>query len=447
MVNSAMPTYTPGLNERMSDMKKIILAILFLAAVINAGNNFTTSRDKFKSLPVADQSPSFTFAILGDRTGGTEDGLLVLEQAVTDINVFKPDMLMTVGDLVQGYCLQDRWEFEARRFNKIMGRLDVPWYPAAGNHDVYWRGEGRPINEHDDDFEKYFGPLWYAFEHKNCWFIVLYTDEGDPNTGEKTYAKTECRQFSNDQLSWLKNTLEQAAAAKHIFLFMHHPRWLTESYDDSWKPVHNMLVNAGNVSAVFAGHFHQMKFDGNFDGIDFYRMGVTGAGITEVYPEKGYLDHFNLVTVRDDDFSVAVLPVGSVIDPKVKMIDTVFLKPQENWRQDYTASASLEYDITIPEFDGQKGSLKVSAAHTAGPADKIINVKLIDQHGSVIGNDNLAHNYMTSFRYPVLSGQKYKFIISDKEPAEPKNENISSGWLRFELDVIITPAYNNPRPQ
>ena len=419
-------------------MKMMVsLAVFVFTAAISAQNNISTSREIYKPLTAVDQTQSFTFSVLGDRTGGTDDGLAVLEQAVTDINVLMPDMVMTVGDLIQGYCPQERWLFEAERFHKIMSRLAMPWYPTAGNHDVYWRGDGRPYNEHDDNYEKYFGPLWYAFEHKGCWFIVLYTDEGDPATGEKKYDKSECRQFSNDQLQWLESILAQANDAKHIFLFMHHPRWDTSSYDDSWKPLHKMLVEAGNVSAVFAGHFHQMKYDGNIDGIDFYRMGVTGADITEIYPEKGYLNHFNLVTVKGDKFSVAALPVHTVIDPKVKMLETITLNPQENWRQDYSSAGSIEYDITIPDFDGKKASLKVTSAYTDGPTDKIIHVKLLDETGAVIGSDNLARNFMSSFRHGVSAGQNYKFVISDKDSIEPKTENAGSGWLKIELDIIL----------
>ena len=419
-------------------MKKIFCLILFfVAASIYAQDNIYTSRDIYKPLPITKQTPSFTFAILGDRTGGTEDGLEILEQAVTDINVFMPDMVMTVGDLVQGYCQQDRWIFEAERFHRIMSRLAMPWYPTAGNHDVYWRGENRPHNEHDDNYEKYFGPLWYAFEYKNCWFIILYTDEGDPATGEKNYTKSECRQFSSDQLDWLKGILARASDAKHIFIFMHHPRWDTHNYDSSWQPVQKMLVDAGNVSAVFAGHFHQLKYDGNKDGIDFYRMGVTGASVNEINPAKGYLNHFNLVTVRGDDFSVAALPVGTVINPKVKSLHTITLKANENWQQDYQISDTVEYNIAIPEFDGKKADLAVTVAHTGGPADKTIDLKLLDENGIAIDSQNLAQNFMTLFKHQVSVGQKYKLIINDKGPVEPKPDNASSGWIKIELDVVI----------
>ena len=77
-----------------------------------------------------------------------------------------------------------------------------------------------------------------------------------------------------------------------------------------------LLFPAGNVRAVFAGHIHRLRYEGVKDGIGYYALATTGGVMPGHYPEIGYVHHMNLVTVRKDGFSVAVLPVGTVIDPK-----------------------------------------------------------------------------------------------------------------------------------
>ena len=53
-------------------------------------------------LPV--EEDAFTFAVFGDRTGGPADGVKVLAEAVRDANLVEPDLVMTVGDLVDRHC-------------------------------------------------------------------------------------------------------------------------------------------------------------------------------------------------------------------------------------------------------------------------------------------------------------------------------------------------------
>jgi len=276
-------------------------------------DRFITNRPSAVELPLTDEEDAFFFVVFGDRTGGPAEGVRVLAQAVEDTNLLKPDLVMTVGDMINGYNTTDAWLAEAQEFKGVMNELDCPWYPVAGNHDIYWRGPDRPEREHEENYEEHFGPLWYAFQHKGCWFIVLHSDEGDAQ-GRFAFNRPDSQAMSAEQFDWLSQTLDAAAEAPHVFVFLHHPRWKGGGYGDDWTRVHERLVEAGNVSAVFAGHIHRMSYDGVRDGIEYVTLATTGGHQPGLVPGAGYLHHFDVVTVRGEEMGLAALPVGGVVD-------------------------------------------------------------------------------------------------------------------------------------
>lgn len=108
-------------------------------------SRFWTDRD-VPPLPAPDEQDAFFFVVFGDRTGGRPEDTAVLEQAVRDTNLLEPDLVMTVGDLVEGYNDTAPWMDQMREFKGVMDDLLCPWFPVAGNHDIYFaaRRSGNP---------------------------------------------------------------------------------------------------------------------------------------------------------------------------------------------------------------------------------------------------------------------------------------------------------------
>lgn len=254
-------------------------------------------------LPQPKEREVFTVALIADRTGGWPEDIKYLRRAVYEINQLDPDFVIHIGDMVEGYTRNvDLWMQECREFKEVMNHLRASWYPAAGNHDVISGTRDPNDRTFERLYQKHFGPLYYSFDYQNSHFICLYTDE----------ALQSRVTFSEVQLQWLESDLKSSPKT-NIFVYMHKPVW-DEYYQEKsgwWEKVHEVLKKYP-VRAVIAGHYHGYRKSATKDGIQYYILGATGGNLYEGVDLAGRFNHYNILRVAGDTFTMGVVKLGNV---------------------------------------------------------------------------------------------------------------------------------------
>lgn len=278
----------------------------------------------------------FQFALVGDRTGLARPG--VFENAITRLNLLQPEFVINVGDMIEGYSndneqLKLEWDEQDARLSK----LEMPFFRVVGNHDM-------GSNVMRTFWNDRYGADHYSFVYKNVLFIVLNTEDPptpmpedmqkgfdqikqlmrkDPEAGKAALAKAMSSfsakdraamrdlaspaNFSEEQIQWVQQTLDNNKQVRWTFLFMHKPAWEMES--PGFARIEKMLTD--RQYTVFGGHEHNYQHIVR-NGHDYIRLGTVGGGIHHAPP--GNLDHITLVNFRADQPHVVNFTLEGVLD-------------------------------------------------------------------------------------------------------------------------------------
>ncbi len=279
-------TRKTGQHSKLAAMIAIlILATALLAPIAQAGEKCCPKpcKHSLKVFPMR-------FAVIGDRTGGHVPG--IYGAIVKEIERLKPDFVVSVGDMIEGYTEDEnviREQYE--EYKKLLEPLSMPIYLVPGNHDIW-------ADSAVDLYREYIGEPDYSFDVRGVHFIVL-------DTGR--YEKPE--ELRDDQIQWVKKDLQDNKDAYYTVAILHKPYWIETIARGKPDILHDIFV-ANGVDAVFTGHYHEY-FAGEFDGIKYTSVGSSGGG-TEADP-TGLMYHFVWATFDGQELSLAPIKKDAVL--------------------------------------------------------------------------------------------------------------------------------------
>jgi hypothetical protein len=302
----------------MSRLLTIALCVTVVACGGAADESFDAADDKF------------TFAVFADLTGGERPR--VFEIAVAQLNLLRPELIMNVGDLIEGGTTDlDELNAQWDSFDKRAAKALAPIFYAGGNHDL----TGEALR---NVWEERNGRRYYHFVYKDVLFIVLDTED---NTPERTVEIFEARNAAievlkadgmgafkqteywnmpertsgtvgREQSDYVLEAIEQNPDVRWTFLFMHKPAW-TNAGDKNFAAIETALAN--RPYTVFNGHVQAYAYEERL-GRDYIQVATTGG---EQFPDLGRsMDHVVLVTV-DDGVDVANLLLSGILDKTGKI--------------------------------------------------------------------------------------------------------------------------------
>jgi 3',5'-cyclic AMP phosphodiesterase CpdA len=276
-----------------------VLAAGFCLALVGCGQrdlkvDVAQGANPWTHLNMYNDPADFQFAIMADRTGGSQEPIFA--EAVEKVNQMRPEFVMCIGDLIEGHAqdvneIDRQWE----EFDGFMQKLEMPFFYMAGNHDVT---NATMLEE----WQARRGRVYYHFVYKDVLFCVLNTQDGKA-TG-----------LGDEQLEHFKKVLGENRDVRWTLVFMHQPVWRKKDVPN-WGKLEEALADRDYT--VFAGHTHTYRKEAR-GGRRYYTLGTTGGGRYEGAPPmdlaKGRFDHIVWVTMTDEGPLMANILAGAIYD-------------------------------------------------------------------------------------------------------------------------------------
>jgi predicted phosphodiesterase len=218
----------------------------------------------------------FKFVVWGDN----QTNFLTFTKIVKQMKRHKPDLAISVGDVVGNGEVYEQW---ATEFLLPLRELikETPFYVAIGNHEKnsswFYDFISQPENE-----------TYFAFTYGNSRFIILNT-----NFPYKS---------GTDQGKWLRKELksEEYQKATWHFVFFHHPPycegWGNPDYEGEIG-VRMFLVpifEKYKVDIVFNGHAHDYE-RGELNGVKYIITGGGAGGLDSFQRDFPHITVYNSV--------------------------------------------------------------------------------------------------------------------------------------------------------
>ena len=293
----------------------------------------------WSSLEPNDAAEDFHFVVVSDRTGGARPG--VFASAIPKVNALEPAFAVSVGDRIEGYT-EDQAQIEAEwdEFEGFIEQLEVPFFYAAGNHDM----SNATMAE---TWQARFGPSFYRFVYKDVLFLVLNSELFGMVSKPETPVPGPWIQA--EQLAFVERTLADVPDPRWTIVIVHQPLWdYASGVRGDWPKVEAMLADRDYT--VFAGHFHHYVKAVRQDR-SYITLATTGGGSGLRGNLYGEFDHVALVSMTANGPRLANLMLDGIHDEDLLTED---VRDTMRWLDDAVQSVPMPGDG--PAFvDGRTG--------------------------------------------------------------------------------------------
>ncbi len=249
-----------------------------------------------KSLPIrsdfnrqAENKKRFRFVVWPDtHVRGGEKGVSAASRAMlrSVLHNIRPDFVIHTGDMIsirqkkgETGNVEGMWSVFYRRIHLPLLKAGIPFFPTAGNHDVYdarsiyrdyWT-KRKNLGFQVSGPEGYAG--YYSFRYGDAHFVSLYAPG------------TRSLPDRSNQMAWLRGDLEKARrkGLKPIFVFGHSPLFCPKmnrrcDEDRGWLDDDELLELLAKHKAVFIGGHMHIYHDTVYRGVRSFIAGMVGGG-------------------------------------------------------------------------------------------------------------------------------------------------------------------------
>lgn len=221
-----------------------------------------------------------------------EKDVLPIKNFVAQMEIFQPDAIMHLGDVIEGTGDEDHVGITGIKLVRDeIAKVGVPIHWAIGNHDL------RSVTKEQFQETLSLDGVEQVFDIGDYRFIFLdanYDHHDIPRTptGDR-YIRGHITPHS---IEWLR---EQLATDKRVFVFLHHGVFLADTpgdlkEDSQESKMKQSIDNADDIrellreyraDALFNGHMEARRYEE--DGLMHY-YSLTGTKKSSLYPQSYY---------------------------------------------------------------------------------------------------------------------------------------------------------------
>ena len=394
-------------------MRKVLITILLLATwAVHAESNFKHTLPAGKK-PWTHENfiagdDKFTFIIIPDRTGSERPG--IFEEAIRKANMFRPDFIVTVGDLIQGPTdrtkqspehLREQW----RELAGFTAKSKAPFFYIIGNHDISRTRNGFPRANEDSSmvWKEFAGEnTYYSFVYKNVLFLCLNIMEGRDSRVQQIG-------ITDQQAQWAVDTLNKNANVDWTIILLHAPSgWI----DPNYAKIQKVLDKRKYTS--FAGDWHHyIKFKRY--GRDHYVLGTAG-GVSQMRGiDYGEFDHITYVTMSKNGPEVVNVKLDGILSDDVVTA--------QNIQRDYREILDTEPFVRNPKFPWKAVIDNYALRRTVGQDDSQVARNRVIISGKN-GNGKKVLSKVIELDHPAVGGKTLQ-IVAALHAELPTNKNAS----------------------